>query len=392
MCRSMFAAVVCLIAASPLRGQEVDRSRILEEFDIPTDGDGLLVPVIINNKRFTFLVDTGTSWTIFDAALRPLLQLPLKKKPVQTPLASVETEFHVSPKIQVGQMAVAADGMVACMALGDMRKVTGHEIDGVLGMDFLSQYVVRLDFDRGKLSFLKEADREAGMRLPFDHPRVPVVRLQLGGMRPLRFLIDTGSIGFDSGMLNSSLVSRLAEDDSMTVVGKAKATDASGTSWVRQGLVRRCVFAGDECTNTIWSETPDHFPNHVSLHFLAQYNVTFDFPNAAMYLTKSRYFGHADGVDLSGLHFRRVDGRVVVEAVDQGSPAEDCGVEAGDVIKSVGDKDASTTRLFVLRKALSQAGRCVLLVLQRGSETLQRELVLQSSAVSHKSETAGAPR
>jgi hypothetical protein len=61
MRRSMFAAVVCLIAASPLRGQEVDRSQILEEFDIPTDGDGLLIPVIINNKRFTFLVDTGTS-------------------------------------------------------------------------------------------------------------------------------------------------------------------------------------------------------------------------------------------------------------------------------------------------------------------------------------------
>jgi S1-C subfamily serine protease len=78
------------------------------------------------------------------------------------------------------------------------------------------------------------------------------------------------------------------------------------------------------------------------------------------------------------LDFCRTDGQVVIEWVDPDGPAAKCGIRTKDVIKSVGRIDASQTRLFVLRKALSQPGERVRIVIERGSKTVEKELVLPS--------------
>ena len=386
--RAMFILAICLAAFDTIHAQErepqVDRTPVLEEFDIPTDGDAMLVPVTLAKNSCLFMVDTGASWTTFDTSLRPLLQPPVEKARVNTPGGPVETNFHPFPEIHVGSMPVAAKGVVASFPLEDMRKAAGANLFGILGMDVLSQYVVRLDFDRGKLVFLKEADPNDGMRLSFLHPRAPVIHVGFPGMYPSPFLIDTGDITLCSGMLNSSLVSWMEENDLLTTIGKAKYSDASGTRWVREGLIDRCSFGAHRCTNTIWSDGSNDVPNHVSLYFLTQFNITFDFPNAVMYVTKSKHFGHENLVDLSGLHFRRTDGQVIIEAVDNGSMAEKCGIEAGDAIKSIDGDDASQARLFAVRKALSQPGRKVSLVIARGSETFERELTLRAKILTQK--------
>lgn len=206
MRRSLFAVLVWSLVASSLNAQAVDKSLVIEEFDIPTDGDVMTVPVKASDKEYRFMLDTGCDVTLFDTALKPLLGPPLEKRSFKTPLDSGETEVFMFPKIQMGRMPIAVNGRVACMQLGDFRKVAGQEIFGWLGMDVLSQYVVRLDFDRGKLTFLRGVGREEGVRIPLLHRRVPIVHLRLQGMRPLQFMIDTGDVGMASGALNSSLI------------------------------------------------------------------------------------------------------------------------------------------------------------------------------------------
>lgn len=179
----------------------------------------------------------------------------------------------------------------------------------------------------------------------------------------------------------------------LSSVGKAKFTDASGNGHdVRQGIAGKLSIGGIDFANTIWDEHKGQVPNHVSLYFLTQFNITFDFPNAVMYLSKSKHYGHADRIDLSGLHFRRVDGQVVIEVVDEGSLGDKCGIMSNDVIKSVDGEDASRARLFLLRKALSQPGGRISLVLQRGSETFQRELSLPTSILTSNPAPAQAVR
>jgi hypothetical protein len=89
---SLFAVLLWSLVASPLNAQAIDRSLILEEFDIPTDGDVMTVPVKAGDKEYRFMVDTGCNVTLFDMTLKPLLGPPIEKWSFKTPLASVETD------------------------------------------------------------------------------------------------------------------------------------------------------------------------------------------------------------------------------------------------------------------------------------------------------------
>lgn len=58
-------------AEGPSNG--IDPSLVIEEFDVFSDGDMLLVPVNIGGKKHTFWVDTGYSVSGYDKSLRPFL-------------------------------------------------------------------------------------------------------------------------------------------------------------------------------------------------------------------------------------------------------------------------------------------------------------------------------
>ena len=380
---SAFAALALLAAASSLGAQPVDRSLVLQEFDIPTDGDALLVPVQIGDRKCRFIVDTGCSRTEFDTALRSSLGPPLMTGLMANSAGSVDRELFAFPPVFLGRMSVASDELVACVPMNELSTVVGQRIDGMVGMDVLCQYVVSLDFDRGKLAILKEAARQHGIRVPFRDPRTPTIDAKLPGLSPTRLLIDTGCIALKSGSIFAASLSRLERQANFTVVGYSRVLTASGQGLVRKGRISKCSIAGFDFADTIWSEHKGHIAGYVSLYFLTQFNVTFDFPNSVMYLEKSKNFRHADLIDLSGLHFRRIEDQVVIESVDDNSPAERCGIRAGDVIRALGSHDARTARLFVLRKSLCEARGRIPLVLQRGSQRFERELVLpEPTAVS----------
>jgi hypothetical protein len=176
--------------------------------------------------------------------------------------------------------------------------------------------------------------------------------------------------------MQSTLFSRLVETADLSLLGATNVTDASATAAARQGTVSACGAFGLRLTDTVWGEHTGNTGNHVSLYFLTQFTVTFDFPNRRVLLEKNTNFGHADMVDLSGLHFRRVDGNIVIESVDGGSPADKAGIRAGDRIKSVNSQDSTRARLFALRESLSQPGERVDVVLQRGKDIVRRQFEL----------------
>lgn len=393
---SVLSLLICLSALRPMHAQVAeaphDSSLVLEEFDIPTDGDALLVSVTVNGRECVFMVDTGAYWTVFDTSLKPLLGTPVETRTVKTPLGSVQTDFFNFPPLKLGRIATEVDGRAACLSLDDTRKVSGQQIDGILGMDVLSQYVVRLDFDQSKLLLLRQAGSEHGTRMSIHRPRIPTVEIEVPGLPRHELLIDTGHISSSTGSFRDASFSWLEKHGRLTIVGSSLFTDASRTGRIRNGVVRRCSIGGFAMDDAVWSEHYGESPDHVSLYFLTQFNVTFDFPNAAMYLSKSKNFGHLDSVGLSGLHFRRINGRLVVEVVDKGSLAEKCGIEPDDVIKLVDGRDAGRERLFVVRKALSLPGGRVSLVIERGSETFEAVLILPADGLTRKPAAAKAIR
>jgi hypothetical protein len=369
----------------------IDRSLVLEEFAIPTDGSVLMVPVKIGDKECRFMVGTGAFATIFDTALKPMLGTPLEKREVKTPLGPAECEFFSFPRMTVGRLPVAASSQVTCLPMDNIQKALGEQVDGMLGLDVLRQYVVRLDFDDGKLFFLKRANPRDGIAASFCLRGVPSVWVDLPGCGSLPAVVDTGKISLFTGTLNTSVFSRIDENDELMLVGTVAPVNAGRSSAARTGMISACSVAEVPLTNTIWSENDGNFPNQLSLYFLTQFNVTIDFANSVMYMSPSRNLGHDDlVVGLSGIKLGRVYGNVVITSVSRMSPAEQCDIRPGDVLKGAGDTDANTIGLFQLYRDLSKPNRNVRLVLERGSERLERDLILPAPEFARKPDAVGA--
>jgi hypothetical protein len=52
------------------------------------------------------------------------------------------------------------------MDLGKLREAAGLKFDGILGMDFLRNHVVRIDFDNDEVNFLRSVGPNPGVRVP----------------------------------------------------------------------------------------------------------------------------------------------------------------------------------------------------------------------------------
>ncbi|HVX15341.1 MAG TPA: PDZ domain-containing protein [Pirellulales bacterium] len=374
---SLLAVVIWLLPASPTLAQEVDRSLVLEEFDIQTDGDMLLVPVRIGDKDCTFAVATGCTDTLVDASLKHLLGAPVGTASAKTPNGTVDVPVFEFPSMYWGRIPVTVRGRVGCLPLDSIRKQLGHPVDGFLGMDVLSNFVMHLDFDNGKLSLLQKPIRE-GTVVSFADQQKPTVPIQFPGLEPIQCSIDTGKYSGNTGSILPKTFSRLGNNGSLVESGKLHLIwEASGTAEVRHGLVNKFTIGDDfSFVDTAWDEHKHGREGFVGLYFLTQFNVTFDFPHCVIYLKKNKNFGHRDAVVCCGLHAYRIDGQVVVQSVDEDGPAEKCGLRANDIIKAVDGKDADQARMFELFKAFWYPREHIPLVIERDSKTIEMELTL----------------
>ena len=268
------------------------------------------------------------------------------------------------------------------MDLSDLRRVTGYDIKGILGMDFLQHHVVRLDFDRGKLSFLTSPGPQAGSAVPikFVQTRLPSITVKFGTKRREQALLDTGADS--SGAIGRQLFDELRKSEELQVCGEALFSTASGVTRLQEAKVAGLKL-GKFRHNSLFMAESDH--TLLGLGYLSRYVVTFDFPGRVMYLQQGARFAVLDKHDLSGLHLLRVDGKAVVHLVDPRSPAALAGLSSGDIIQEIDGEKAQPLDMYTIRRMLSLPGKQRQLIVQRGSESRRSVLSLAESTHAAKS-------
>ena len=114
----------------------------------------LVVPVHINGAGpFDFVLDTGATFTCIDQGLRDRLDLPASDGPAGIGMgvgSSGRIEIASVDSMQVGT-ARAADVSVCVLDLEQFR-TAGIDIQGLLGLNFLKEFHVTLDFERAVLT------------------------------------------------------------------------------------------------------------------------------------------------------------------------------------------------------------------------------------------------
>ena len=383
-CGALFVAILSAEAACSPRSraespQPDDTSAVLEQFDVAGDGGMLLIPASVEGHSCVCLVDTGASMTVFDSSLKQLLTFTNATIQATTPTGSVDVALCDPPNLSVGKLAVRLEDPIGCRDLGPWRWSPDHELFGIIGMDVLGQHIVHLDFDEGRLSFLKSVPKSWEALLPIDgQAHSPVVHTAVQSGPAVPCLIDTGCVGMVGG-LNSQVFNSLEARHLVTPIGSSFFTDLCRKSQQRVGRLPALSLGNFKLPAAVVGEHTG--PNLLGLGFWSRFNVTFDFAKRAMYLKRNDNFELAANANLSGLHLLRRRGEFVVDHFDRESPAQLAGVEVKDVIESVDDQRADRLKLSSLRRLLCTAGKMVRLTLRRRDRLIAVRFTLPGERV-----------
>lgn len=349
-----------------------DEIQVIEEFSVETNGDFLSLPVrLADGRTHNFIVDTGASGGVVDESLRGYLRESAGSVEV---VGKGEMELYVLHAASVGKARMPLPRSVLCRDLSAFRQ-SGHDIRGIIGMDFLCRHAVQIDFERGRLRFLRRCRKAPGteLKLAYDEG-CPVIEAQLGAGMTGKFILDTGMLTPASCGLRPEIVDELLARREFTLIGRpTNLLTAFGNESRRRGRLERLAFAGLEHRDILVNENAE---NILTLECISRYDVTFDFPNQRLFLSARE--GRNDGPvrDMSGLSLKPNAGAPLVSDVEPRSAAARAGIAKGDQLLEVDGVPAGELTLSEVRKFLSIPGTRHHITTRRGVDTFEHHLAL----------------
>jgi len=246
--------------------------------------------------------------------------------------------------------ATLGDFRVALMDLAeDAQVMMWKKPRGILGADFLSRFVVEIDYDRRMVTLYDPATFHysgEGAALPFElSGNCPIVDMTVNGGCPGKFLVDVGNsfyftvhgvmvrgchlmgerkrreVEVEGGGVGGGFTATLCRLDSLTL-GPYTWTDPVAAL----ALHTRGGIGSQEISGNIGNSV------------LERFKCTFDYPDRTLYLEPGRRFGERDGVSRFGALFARFGPHVIAGNILAGSAAYEAGLRWYDEILAVDGK------------------------------------------------------
>lgn len=165
-------------------------------------GGLIFVKVSINDQPMSFVFDTGAEATVLNSSRVSKLGLQgVGTFATGAGGGDVVVSYVPGVTTKVGGAAVA-NQIVAAILLDDLETPLGRPIDGILGYDFISQFVIEIDYANQQMRLFDRAKYHhtgAGKPIPItledSTPYVDAtVEVPQRGQLPGHFVVDTGCL------------------------------------------------------------------------------------------------------------------------------------------------------------------------------------------------------
>jgi len=361
---------------------EDERSRLPLEFEIDEgigEGNVILVPGSVGGEHTQFVLDTGTTSTIFNDEFQSLLGEPVGSVSLtdtnENKTAGNKQTF-LFPEAFIGPLRIRGSEKTILIDCSSMEGTLGVNIGGLLGMDFLKSVIIQLDFDRQNINILNpdsKPSRGWGEEIPINFRRdgIPYLSASVAGNRISQMVIDTGST---HNKIPRELFDRIGREKGLpyALIWFASASGTSFNKLARFGSLR---VGSSEYEGILASEGGI---GSLGLPFLSRHVVTFDFPRGRMYLKPGNQFNKVFAADMSGLRIGKRDDEVSVASVDPTAPAGAAGFKRGDIIISINNVPVHRQPIWRVRELFKSGDGIELEVLiRRETEEIPLALTLK---------------
>jgi hypothetical protein len=307
--------------------------------------DHIYLSLEVGGKTRLWILDTGASSTVIDKTFAEELGLTLEGKiKGQGAGHQVDVSFTTLPAFSLPGLSFE-EQRAASIDVGEIfDRWLGMEVAGILGFDFLSRLVTKVDYANETLSFFNpDSFHYEGNGHVFSTPvtqrnmmELPVV---IDGEYDGQWSLDLGAGGMTfhypyaekHGLLDRPGVERMGRGAGGTHMSRRLMTKTMqlGPFTVHGEEVAVPVEQGQGAFGH--TEQTGNIGNTLLRHFV----LYIDYKHEQIYVEKGDDFGRAFPRDNSGLQFENIDGQLQVIFVAPGTPAEEAGFKTDDVITSV---------------------------------------------------------
>ncbi len=323
---------------------------------------------------YSFLLDTGSISTVVDSELAALLSLQAGRS-IESSGAGDGTLAGATGNgvsLSLGGLDIST-GPIDILPIDKAISFSeGRKVDGLLGYDFFSSFVVVIDYANELISIYDPNEHKHNVpdvagrstNLPLELVRGnPFISAELttsaGKHLAGRFLVDTGWRSALS--LNAPFVAKHGLLDTTTTIEAVTGVGVGGSSVEAVGRVGTLqlgsVAIGNPVTNFSRAKrgilSQSDMAGIIGGDVLRRFTVTFDYPHSRMILDPNPYFAEPYEFDMCGfMATAEGDNLKTLRIYDliENSPASEAGLRKGDVITVINGQPAEAMSLEQVRR------------------------------------------
>ena len=336
----------------------------------------IYLPIRVNNKGpYWFILDTGSVSNVVDTDLANRLSITARDSfeargaGEKTITGAVGSDVLLAISgLELRQPKIDIEPVNAAISAAE-----GRRVDGLLGYDLLSRFVVEIDYVARQVTIVEPSRFRyvgQGDTIPLEIVRgnilVPAdLTLPNGSTTLGTFLIDTAwrtSLTLTSPFVatRNLLTTTPKTIDAVTGMGIGGATVDTIGRMPRLKLGQYAIenFVADFSHAKAGVLSQGDFAGVIGAEVLRRFNLIFDYPRGRMIIEPNAMFRAPYEFDMSGLFLTSEGGSsqgFKVYSTIQGSPAAEAGIREGDVIEAIDGKPASHFTLDQVRQMFKDA-------------------------------------
>ncbi len=348
-------------------------------------GEHIYLDGEVNGNPVTILLDSGAGATVLDSALAAELGLEGTGSLPARGIGGTREFSFVEVPTYYAAGALVSDQTLAVMPLSEeFYPSTGEMIDLIIGYDFLSRFVTRIDYGSETITLFNpdsfSIDSDDNSVLPAERSMSLLsIEAVLEDSVPVTLLLDTGAGG--SIHLTPSFFEKHPEFLNNRPVFETVIQGVGGEESITGFRVREITLGdytvpGGLCSSFNGGDIFSQYDGILGNAVLCRFVVYLDYSSGRIILEPSSLFEEGLPESLTGMGLEIEDSNLLVSKVIQGSPAEEAGILEGDILLEVDGNPITADQLSELSSFLPDTvGSTVSLRLIRNGTEIDLELI-----------------